>query len=197
MANIVPIEKIENKVLLIRGQKVMLDSDLAELYGVETKRLNEQVKRNSKRFPDDFMFQLTKYEAEFLERELSAQDDFSRSQFATSKKSNVSGKSILRSQFATSKKGGRRYEPYVFTEQGVAMLSTVLNSERAISMNIIIMRTFVKIRQLVYSYKDLAEKIEKIEKKHGKKISEIFRVLDFLTRDKEKGDKKEIGFKCR
>jgi hypothetical protein len=199
MANIIPIERIENKIYLIRGQKVMLDSDLALLYGVETKRLNEQVRRNIKRFPDDFMFQLARYESEYLERELLDQNIILKSQIATSSQANISGKSVLRSQIATLKEDRRgqhkKYFPYVFTEQGVAMLSTVLNSERAIAMNIIIMRTFVKIRQLVYSYKDLAEKIEKIEKDHGKKIGEIFRVLDFLTSDKEKSDKKEIGFK--
>ncbi len=113
--SLIPVERIERSILLIRGHKVMLDSDLAELYGVTTKRLNEQVKRNLSRFPDDFMFQLTESETY-----------------------------VLRSQYATSKKGrgGRRYLPYVFTEQGVAMLSSVLNSERAIKVNIEIMRAF-------------------------------------------------------
>ncbi len=113
---LVPPERIERSILLIRGHKVMLDSDLAELYGVTTKRLNEQVRRNLSRFPGDFMFQLTESETHLL-----------RSQIATSK----------------SGRGGRRYPPYAFTEQGVAMLSSVLNSDRAIKVNIEIMRAFV------------------------------------------------------
>lgn len=171
--NLIPLEKIENKVILIRGQKVMLDRDLAELYGVETKVLNQGVKRNRERFPDDFMFQLTRMEAEYL----------------------VAGDVVpLRSQFVTSNRGGRRYLPYVFTEQGVAMLSSVLKSKRAIQTNILIMRAFVKIRNLVYSYKDLAEKIEKIERTYNKEITKIFKILDYLTKENT-GEKNEIGFK--
>jgi ORF6N domain len=132
----VPVELIERRIYLIRGQKVMLDSDLAELYQVPTKRLNEAVKRNFDRFPEDFMFQLTDQETDSL-----------RSQFATS---NVG-------------RGGRRYPPYAFTELGVAMLSSVLNSERAVQMNILIMRAFVKLRELLATHKDLARKIEKLE----------------------------------
>ncbi|MFH1583006.1 MAG: ORF6N domain-containing protein [Candidatus Falkowbacteria bacterium] len=171
--NLIPLEKIENKVILIRGQKVMLDRDLAELYGVETKVLNQGVKRNRERFPDDFMFQLTRMEAEYL----------------------VAGDVVpLRSQFVTSNRGGRRYLPYVFTEQGVAMLSSVLKSKRAIQTNILIMRAFVKIRNLVYSYKDLAEKIEKIERTYNKEITKIFKILDYLTKENT-GEKNEIGLK--
>ena len=132
----VRLEIIERRIYLIRGQKVMLDSDLAELYQVPTKRLNEAVKRNFDRFPEDFMFQLTDQETDSL-----------RSQFATS---NVG-------------RGGRRYPPYAFTELGVAMLSSVLNSERAVQMNILIMRAFVKLRELLATHKDLARKIEKLE----------------------------------
>jgi hypothetical protein len=120
VTNILPSERIERSILLIRGHKVMLDADLAILYGVSTKRLNEQVRRNRSRFPDDFMFQLTVEEVRSL-----------RSQFATSKQG----------------RGGRRYAPLVFTEQGIAMLSTVLNSERAIQVNIEIMRAFVRLRR--------------------------------------------------
>ena len=116
-----PQEAIENKIYIIRGNKVMLDHDLAKLYGVSTKRLNEQVRRNIKRFPGDFMFQLSQEE-----------DDLLRSQFATS----------------NAGRGGRRYFPFAFTEQGVAMLSSVLNSERAIAVNIQIMRAFAKIREI-------------------------------------------------
>ena len=124
MDAIVPLEVVKSRIYLLRGQKVLLDSDLAELYGVETRRLNEQVNRNKARFPEDFMFQLNDQE------------------FAG-----------LMSQFATSKsgRGGRRKLPYAFTEQGVAMLSSVLNSERAVQVNIAIMRAFVQMRELALS----------------------------------------------
>jgi hypothetical protein len=145
MTALVPVEIIENKILLIRGHKVMLDSDLAALYGITTKRLNEQVRRNLKRFPDDFMLQLTSEEAE-----------------------------SLRSQFATSKRGGRRYLPNVFTEQGVAMLSSVLNSDRAIEVNILIMRAFVKLRELMATHKDLARKLSSMEKKYDHQFKAVF-----------------------
>ncbi len=145
MQELIPVEVIERKIYLIRGHKVMLDNDLAELYGVPTKRLNEQVRRNLRRFPDDFMFQLTDEEAV-----------------------------ILRSQFATSKRGGRRYLPYVFTEQGVAMLSTVLNSERAIEVNIAIMRVFVKLREMISSHKDLAKRLDDLEKKYDAQFKVVF-----------------------
>ena len=123
MQNLVPLEAIGQKIYLIRGHKVMLDRDLAALYEIPTKRLNEQVKRNIKRFPSDFAFLLTRQEV-----------------------------TILRSQFATSRWGGQRYQPYVFTEHGVAMLSSVLNSERAIQVNIAIMRAFVKFRQILSTH---------------------------------------------
>ena len=143
-------ERISQKIYLIRGQKVMTDSELAELYDVSTKRLNEQVKRNIGRFPSDFMFQLTFEEAE-----------------------------NLRSQFATSSLtyGGRRYLPYVFTEQGVAMLSSVLKSERAVEVNIAIMRTFVKMRELMATHADLARKIEAMEKKYDEQFQEVFKII--------------------
>ena len=146
----------------------MLDRDLAVLYGVETKALNQAVKRNMDRFPGDFMFQLSKIEFD-----------------------------NLRSQFVTSSWGGRRYSPFMFTEQGVAMLSSVLPSKKAIEVNITIMRTFVKIRRMSQSYKDLARKIAEIEKKYNKKIIRIFEVLDYLVDDKKVNSKKEIGFKCK
>ncbi len=168
MANIIPLEKIENKIYLIRSQKVMIDSDLAELYGVETKNLNRAVKRNKERFPGDFMFQLSKEEFE-----------------------------NLRFHFGTSSSGGRRYKPYLFTEQGVSMLSSVLKSKKAVSINIAIMRVFVKIRRMAGSYKDLARKIERLEKSQemqGKRFGEIFKILDNLGGEEE-SNKKEIGFK--
>ena len=166
----------------------MFDRDLAELYGVETKVLNQAVKRNQERFPEDFMFQLNKTEFENL-----------TSQFVISNPS--------RSQFVTLKKGrgqNIKYLPYVFTEQGVAMLSGILKSKRAIMVNVAIMRTFVKIRKLVYSYKVLADKMDKIDKKysqkykkHSKKIQEILAILNYLIKGKkeENKNKSEIGFK--
>ena len=136
--SVVPEEIIERKIFIIRGQKVMLDRDLAELYAVSAKRLNEQVRRNLHRFPLDFMFQLT--EEEYLN---------------------------LRSQFATSslKHGGSRYLPYSFTEHGITMLSSVLNSERAVAMSIFIVRAFIKMREMLAAHKDLANKIDEIERK--------------------------------
>jgi hypothetical protein len=161
MTNIVIRQDIiEKKIFLIRSLNVMLDKDLAELYGVPTKRLIEQVKRNIKRFPEDFMFQLTKEEFENL-----------RCQNVTSN---------LRSQIATSSWGGRRYLPYVFTEQGVAMLSSVLNSDRAIQVNIAIMRVFVNIRRLVSVNRIILTKLNQLENKvqsHDKKIRTIFEVI--------------------
>jgi phage regulator Rha-like protein len=132
----VPVELIERRIYFVRGQKVMLDSDLAELYQVTTGNLNPAVRRNASRFPEDFMFQV-------------AREEFDN----------------LRLQFATSSPGygGRRYLPYAFTEHGVAMLSSALNSERAVQMNILIVRAFVKLRELLASNKELARKIEQIE----------------------------------
>jgi hypothetical protein len=164
---IVPIEIIEQRIFFIRSKKVMLDRHLAELYGVSTKRLNERVKRNRSRFPDDFAFQLKNEEAE-----------------------------LLRSQFATSKKGrgGRRYLPNVFTEQGVAMLSTVLHSERAIQVNIEIMRAFVMLRELISSHKDLAGKLEELEKKYDKQFQIVFEAIRQIMYSPE-SEKRQIGFK--
>ena len=164
--SLIPIERIERMILLIRGQKVMLDSDLAELYGVTTKRLNEQVRRNLSRFPEDFVFQLTESESD-----------------------------LLRSQIATSKtgRGGRRYLPYVFTEQGVAMLSSVLNSERAIKVNIEIMRAFVRLRQILASNKELAKKLNELEKKYDAQFKIVFDVIRELMRTPE-AKKRPIGF---
>ena len=165
---------IESRIFLIRGKRVMLDSDLANLYGVETKRLNEQVNRNRKRFPADFMLQLTKSEMAEISEKLSS----------------------LRSQIATSNRGGRRYRPLVFTEQGVAMLSSVLNSERAIEVNIRIMRAFVKLRELMITHKDLAQKIEALERKyreHDENFKVVFEAIRKLMKDDEK-PKRGIGF---
>ena len=160
-------ELIEQKIYLIRGQKVMLDRDLARLYEVSTGRLNEQVKRNKKRFPEDFAFLLTRQEV-----------------------------MILKSQIATSRWGGRRKLPYAFTEQGVAMLSGVLNSERAILVNIAIMRAFVKLRQILSANKELAQKLRELEQrieKHDTEIHAIFEAIRQLMAPLEK-PKRSIGF---
>jgi len=180
--NLIPADRIESKILYLRGQKVMIDFDLAVLYGVETKKFNQAVKRNLERFPDDFMFQLTKEEANLI------------SQFATSS-------SVLRSQFVTSKmdgRGGRRYLPYAFTEQGVAMLSSVLRSHRAVEVNIAIMRIFVNIRKFISTYEGLAMKIAELEKKYNGKIGRIMQVIDQLIKNNKDGGKlkNEIGFKA-
>lgn len=163
-------ETISNKIYFTRNQKVMLDSDLALLYGVETKRLNEQVKRNDSRFPLDFMFQLT---------ELEFQN--------------------LKSQNATSSWGGTRKLPYAFTEHGVLMLSSVLKSDRAIQTNIQIMRIFTKVRQLFLDTTEIKIDILQIQKKlenHDKNIELVFSYLDELTEKKENEiDRVRIGFK--
>ncbi len=164
--DLMPIEKIENRILFGRGQKVIMDEDLAELYEVPVKRINEQVRRNIKRFPSDFMFQLENQEL-----------------------------AILRSQIETSRLwGGRRFNPYAFTEQGVAMLSSVLNSERAIQVNIEIMRAFVKLRQILSSHKDLAKKLESLEKKYDGQFKIVFDAIRALMTTGRKGSKKQIGF---
>ena len=152
--NKLTVKNVEKLIYIVRGKKVMLDSDLAELYSVLTKNFNKAVKRNINRFPNDFMFQLTKEEFEIL-----------RFQFGTSK---------------TNSQGGRRYLPYVFTEPGVAMLSSVLNSEQAINVNILIIRTFIKLRQLLASDESLSERMTKLEKGTDKLFRIVFERLDTL-----------------
>ncbi|MCX6180705.1 MAG: ORF6N domain-containing protein [Bacteroidetes bacterium] len=148
-----PDEMLINKIYFIRGQKVMLDRDLAELYGVETRRLNEQVRRNIDRFPEDFMFQLTPEELE-----------------------------NLMSHFATSSWGGIRKMPLVFTEHGVLMLSSVLNSQRAIQVNIQIMRVYTKLREAILTNKDILLKLEQLEKQSSKQSKEIQYIFDVLKK---------------
>ncbi|MEW6187973.1 MAG: ORF6N domain-containing protein [Thermodesulfobacteriota bacterium] len=167
MESFVPVEIIEKKILLIRGQKVMLDADLAELYGISTKVLKQAVKRNNKRFPADFMFVLTYQEVRNL-----------RSQFVTS---------------SLSSWGGVRYSPMAFTEQGVAMLSSVLHSERAIEVNILIMRAFVKLREMIASNKDLARRLDELEKKYDEQFRVVFEAIRQLMASPAK-PKRKIGF---
>lgn len=164
-AVLIPQEKIENKIFLIRGKKVMLDADLARLYGVATKRLNEQVKRNRKRFPEDFMFQLTKEEQNEL---VAICDRLEKLKHSSS-------------------------FPYAFTEQGVAMLSSVLNSERAILVNIQIMRAFTKLREMLLTHADLRRKIEAMEKKYDHQFKIVFDAIRQLLEPSEK-PKRQIGF---
>jgi hypothetical protein len=166
--SLIPTERIERKIFQIRNQKVMLSTHLAELYKVEAKVLNQAVKRNIDRFPKDFMFQLSKKEFE-----------------------------NLKSQFVTSSWGGiRRSLPYAFTEQGVAMLSSVLNSKKAIKVNIQIMRAFVKLREILSTHKELAQKLKELELKidsHDKQIQAIFEVINQLMTPPEP-PKRKMGF---
>lgn len=175
-------EFIEKKIYIIRGQKVMLDKDLAALYGVGTKVLNQAVRRNKERFPEDFMFQLTEAEAKSL-----------RSQVVIS-----NSDSSLRSQLVTLKRGQHsKYLPYLFTEQGVAMLSSVLASQRAIEVNIAIMRAFVRLRVIISAHKELAEKLKELEVKigrHDKEIIAIFEVIKRLAEPLTESKKRKIGF---
>jgi len=164
MTTLIPIELIASKIYLIRGIKVMLDRDLAELYGVETKRLKEQVRRNIERFPEDFMFELTKDEIK-----------------------------NLRSQFATSSWGGARYLPMAFSEHGVLMLSSVLNSERAVQVNIQIMRTFTKLREALLDNKDLGRELEELKQLTEERFRIVFETLDQLLTVESK-PKKKIGY---
>jgi hypothetical protein len=190
MKNIIPAEIIENRIFLIRKRKVMLDSHLAELYGVSTKALNQAVKRNRDRFPADFMFQLNRGEAKEMWSHFVTTSKtmiFSRSRFVTLNRSRIvtgsQGRANLRSQIVTSSYGGRRSLPYAFTEQGVAMLSSVLKSKRAVQVNIMIMRTFVKLREIMATHIDLARKINELEQKyskHDKYLRAIFKLIKQL-----------------
>ncbi len=168
MPTATPTEAIQNKIFLIRGQKVMLDRDLAELYQVKTGNFNKAVLRNLDRFPSDFMFRLNKKEAE-----------------------------NLRFHFGISSWGGRRYLPYAFTEQGIAMLSGILNSKRAVQVNIAIMRTFVKLREIISTHKALAYKFEQLARKvgrHDKEIAVIFEAIRRLMEPPAEQPKRKIGF---
>jgi phage regulator Rha-like protein len=164
--SLIPVDRIEKAILLIRGQKVMLDADLAALYGVETKMLVRAVKRNINRFPTDFSFQLSKEEFDNL-----------RFHFGTS-----------------SDWGGRRYPPYAFTEQGVAMLSSVLRSQRAIQVNIEIMRAFIRLRQMLASHVELARKLDALEKKYDAQFKQVFEAIRQLMAPPEP-KRRPIGFR--
>ena len=163
---LVPVELIENKIYLIRGQKVMLDRDLAQLYGVPTFRFNEAVKRNLKRFPDDFMFQLTADEA-----------------------------AALTSQIAMSKtgRGGRRTFPYVFTEHGAVMAANILHSDRAVQMSVFVVRAFIRLRKMLLGNKELRQELEEIKRQTNDRFQIVFETLDHLLAVEER-PKRKIGF---
>ena len=166
---IVPANEIESKILLIRGHRVMLDSDLAAVYGTTTKRLNEQVRRNKDRFPPDFMFQLTSQEVENL-----------RSQFATSRQQH----------------GGARYRPFAFTEHGAIMLASVLSSDVAVQASIAVVRAFVRLREILATHKELAQKLSELEGKieeHDQEIIALFEAIRELMQPVDKPGK-PIGF---
>jgi len=162
--SLILVERIEKCIFLIRGEKVMLDRDLARLYGVQTYNLNKAVSRNRDRFPNDFMFRLS-------------QEEFNH----------------LRFQSDASSWGGSRHRPYVFTEQGVTMLSTVLRSKRAVQVNIEIMRTFVKLRQMLSSNRELATKLDQLEKKYDKQFAVVFEAIRRLMEPEQK-PRRRIGF---
>ena len=164
-APLIPGERIRDSILLIRGHKVMLSHDLASLYGVETKVLNQAVSRNRERFPDDFMFQLTADEVV-----------------------------VLRSQIVTSSWGGRRTAPYAFTEQGVAMLSSVLRSSQAVAVNIEIMRAFVRLRQLLATHTELAQRLDELETKYDHQFRAVFDAIRQLMTPAPTPKKPPIGF---
>jgi hypothetical protein len=186
---IIPTARIAQSIHFLRGQKVMLDFDLAALYGVTTKVLNQAVKRNAVRFPDDFMFRLTAAEAENL---------IFRS--GTSKRQGRYGSGRSRSQFVTLKRGQNiKYLPYAFTEQGVAMLSSVLKSDRAVKVNIAIMRAFVRLREALETNRELALQFAELEKRVGKHDAEISAIIDAIRQLMAPAPKppREIGFHVR
>jgi hypothetical protein len=163
--SVVPAARIEQAILMVRGEKVMLDQDLAELYGVETKVLVQAMKRNIDRFPEDFMFQLST-------------DEFSD----------------LRSQIVTSSWGGRRTAPYAFTEQGVAMLSSVLRSPRAVQVNVEIMRAFVRLRRMLESHAGLARKLEALDRKYDRQFKVVFDAIRKIMTPDPPPKRRQIGF---
>lgn len=174
---VIPLAQIEQTIMTIRGQKVMLDTDLAKLYGVETKALVQAMKRNSDRFPRDFIFQLTATEFAVLKSQ--------------------PGTSNLRSQSDTSSWGGRRYRPYAFTEQGVAMLSSVLRSKRAVRVNVEIMRAFVRLRQALAVSGELARRLDELEArvgKHDEQFVAVVRAIRELMEPPPEPPRKRIGF---
>ena len=165
--NVVPVQQVENLIYLLRGQKVMTDSDLASLYGVPTKVLNQAVRRNKDRFPNDFMFQLSKLEFDGL---------------------------MLQNATSSSSHGGRRKLPYVFTEHGAIMVASVLNTALAVEVSVQVVRAFVKLREMISTHKDLAKKMEDLEKKYDSQFKMVFDAIRQLMTPPEPKKKKAIGF---
>ncbi|MEO7297878.1 MAG: ORF6N domain-containing protein [Verrucomicrobiota bacterium] len=209
---VVPIQQVESLIYFLRGQKAMLDSDLAALYGVPTKVFNQAVRRNLDRFPDDFMFQLSEGEFERMLRSqivTASESNSSQIVMSSGKKSKKASKNAdyeesvskdgesvssgMRSQIVTAYKRNIRFRPYVFTEQGIAMLSSVLRSPRAVQVNIEIMRAFVKIRQWLASNAELSKRLVELENKYDKQFKIVFDAIRELMIPPEK-PKREIGF---
>jgi len=169
--SLVPVEAIAQAILMLRGQRVILDADLARLYGTTTKRLNEQVRRNAERFPLDFVFQLTEEETE-----------------------------SLRSQIATSKgRGGRRYQPYAFTEHGALMAASVLNTPRAVEVSVYVVRAFIRLREILYSHADLAHKLDELERRvdrHDEEIGALIEAIRQLLAPPDSPNRK-LGFRLK
>lgn len=192
------IKSIQNRIYEIRGERVMLDFDLASLYEVETRVLNQAVKRNIKRFPDDFMFQLTSAEFESIKFQIDAINENVSSQIVISDQPN------LMSQIVTSSWGGTRKLPYAFTEQGVAMLSGVVNSDKAINMNIAIMRVFVDVRKILLKQSNINEQLTEIKERIGEhdiQLNELYDAMENLIDEKiaqiKWNDRERIGFKIK
>ena len=188
--SLIPAERIERRILLLRGQKVMLDFHLAELYEVETRSLNQAVKRNIERFPEDFMFQLSEEETQELLR--------SQIVILNAESGGISSENpgSLRSQRVTLKRGEHlKYSPYAFTEQGVAMLSGVLRSPRAVAVNIAVIRTFVKLRQMLSENTELARRLDALERKFDKQFKVVFDTIRELMKPITPAEaRREIGF---
>jgi ORF6N domain len=192
------IKSIQNRIYEIRGERVMLDFDLASLYEVETRVLNQAVKRNIKRFPEDFMFQLTSAEFEEIRFQIEAINEGASSQIVIKDQPN------LMSQFVTSSWGGTRKLPYAFTEQGVAMLSGVVNSDKAINMNIAIMRAFVDVRKILLKQSNINEQLTEIKERigeHDVQLNELYDAMENLIDEKiaqlKWNDRQRIGFKIK
>jgi ORF6N domain-containing protein len=187
---IIPIQRIAQRIVSLRGQRVLLDFDLAALYDVETRILNQAVKRNARRFPSDFMFQLSCEEIEMV-----SQLVIPSAQGPAEKEASSSSQFVM----SSSKYRGKRYRPYAFTEEGVAMLSSVLKSDRAVKVNIAIMRAFVRLRQALETNRELAKKFAELEKRVGKHDHEIAAIIDAIRQLMAPPEKprREIGFHVR
>ena len=187
-ANLIPATRIERRILFLRGQKVMLDFDLAELYGVETRTLNQAVKRNRERFPEDFMFQLTWKEVDELVRSQIVILDGKTRTIPSKIKRNPRSQTVILESGKNLK-----FRPYAFTEQGIGMLSGVLNSPRAVQVHVAIIRMFVQLRQILASHSDLARKLATLEGKYDRQFRVVFDAIRALMSEK-KSPKREIGF---